>query len=118
MKMNLYFHHYASRHVKSEDYFADIRAEIGYGYPYTYEDIGTIFIPVEINDLEAAKQKGLLLMDKKCGYGDFPHYIIREMIITFTGLNRDFEADRDHLISSFGKKAFKYTIYEEGLINV
>jgi len=117
-KLNLYYHHISNKNFKTEDYFADILSEIDACYPHSYVDGGIIYVPVEFMDMDDAIKKGYQLIDKKTHLGDVPHYIIRELIITFTGINRDYEQDRDHLIELYGKKAFKYQIIEEGIINV
>lgn len=116
LKLNLYYHHISNKNFNTQDYFNDILSEIGPEYPHTYTDTGIIYVPVEFCDLEAAQKKGYQLIDKKTHAGEVPHYIIRELIVTFSGINKDYEQDRDHLIEMFGSKAFKYTVVEEGAI--
>lgn len=116
MKLNLFYHHRANTLIRSEDYFNDILENIGPEYPHLVGDIGYVYIPVEPEELESAKNKGYQLLDRKTHNGYIMHYIIREMVVTFEGVNKDYDEDVKHLIEMFGKGSFKWQVYDEGLI--
>jgi len=116
MNFRLIYQHYANKHVSSEDYFRDITSKIGSEYPHSVSDVRVIYMPIEFSDLENAKSKGLQIINKETPKGEIPHYIIREIIVTFNGIDVNFEQDVAHLIEQFGEKAFKWILSQEGLL--
>lgn len=116
MKINLLYNHYANSNVSSEEYFKQITNFIGLDYPHTVSDIKIIYYPIDFEDLEKEKSKGYQIIYKQVGLIEQPHYVIRQICITFLGQNKDFEQDVAHLIEMFGEKAFKWQAIEEGII--
>ena len=120
INFNLVFHFTRSKHISAEDYFKDLLAEIDTSqYPYSVLPKRTIYLPVDSDDLDEIKEKGLLTINKPVpDRGEFPHYIVEELVISFPSDIENVNSDKAHLIGLFGHKAVKYQIVEEGILNV
>jgi hypothetical protein len=110
------FQYYVKTNLAAKDYFYDIISIIEPEYPHTISEQRTLFIPVEYQDLENARLKGFMTIEREVKNISHPHYVIQEITITFDDIGEDYVDVRDHILEKFGMKATFYQIIEEGYL--
>ena len=110
MKLKLYYQYTTKKNLSANDYFKDILSNIEPEYPHKATESKTIFIPVDYDDLENIESQGLLTIDREINNILHPHYVVKELIVTFAGLEEDYKEVVEHLVEKFGVDATYYQI--------
>lgn len=115
MRINLIFQVYSKQHFSADDYFDNILSKIDKTYVHTIQDIRSIYVPINVSDIDEEKKRGRMVV--YMGENATPNLLVKEMTVSFVGIDGDYEEVKEFLVDNYGENATKCEVVIEEYLN-